>query len=355
MKHLTERNSNLELLRIFSMFLIVTHHFAIHSGLPLWNFSSSNALNLIWSQWLCLGGKLGVDLFVLISGYFLATKTGGARFTSILRLLIVTAMYGGGIYIVFSLSSDSLTFNLKDLIKSCMPANYWFIACYLALIFLSPFLSLTLQKLNKNQYGSLCTLLFLMISTDILPGADYFKSPLLTFISLFVFAGYIKIHLILNNIKARLLISVVCLNIVFFIYWLLHVDFISTGNFFKYGDINSVPILMLAISIFLLFIKLNIGHIVWINRVASCTLGVYLFHDNNLIRPWLWQTLLHVSSHITSQLFIIYSLVIITTVYIICSLIEYSRHFLFNPLIQKLLDRFIFLDKQFSTFFRTAQ
>ena len=77
MKHLTERNSNLELLRIFSMFLIVTHHFAIHSGLPLWNFSSSNALNLIWSQWLCLGGKLGVDLFVLISGYFLATKMGG--------------------------------------------------------------------------------------------------------------------------------------------------------------------------------------------------------------------------------------------------------------------------------------
>lgn len=67
------RDSNIELLRIFSMILIVAHHFSLHGVLkefpenPLANQSVTSFL----AQVIQLGGKAGVTLFIIISGYFM--------------------------------------------------------------------------------------------------------------------------------------------------------------------------------------------------------------------------------------------------------------------------------------------
>lgn len=63
-----ERNSSFELLRIISMFLIVMHHYSVHGG---FDFMIPFSMKLYFVQCLVMGGKLGVNLFVLISGYFL--------------------------------------------------------------------------------------------------------------------------------------------------------------------------------------------------------------------------------------------------------------------------------------------
>lgn len=62
------RNSNIELLRIISLFLIIVGHFSWHTNWSL-NGTSIFLESTIHSLW--IGGKLGVDIFVLISGYFL--------------------------------------------------------------------------------------------------------------------------------------------------------------------------------------------------------------------------------------------------------------------------------------------
>lgn len=64
-----QRNSNLELLRIISMFLIVLGHFAWQTNWSVNNDTSLIRLGAIHCLW--IGGKLGVNLFILISGYFL--------------------------------------------------------------------------------------------------------------------------------------------------------------------------------------------------------------------------------------------------------------------------------------------
>lgn len=67
------RDSNIELLRIFSMILIVAHHFSLHGVLkefpenPLANQSVTSFL----AQVIQSGGKAGVTLFIIISGYFM--------------------------------------------------------------------------------------------------------------------------------------------------------------------------------------------------------------------------------------------------------------------------------------------
>lgn len=99
-----QRDSGLELLRIAAMLLIVCHHFSVHSALPLGGgYTGSHPFNVLWAQWLAFGGKLGVDIFVMISGYFLITKC--AHIKSILRLILTTAFYGGVIYCIYVISS----------------------------------------------------------------------------------------------------------------------------------------------------------------------------------------------------------------------------------------------------------
>lgn len=63
------RESNFELLRIIAMFLIVLHHAIYHGVLAVNN--TKYPLNSSISFILGMGGRIGVFLFVLISGYFL--------------------------------------------------------------------------------------------------------------------------------------------------------------------------------------------------------------------------------------------------------------------------------------------
>lgn len=65
------RNSNLELYRIIVMLLIVAHHYVVNSGLitvmeetPL---SARSIFFYLFGAW----GKIGINCFVLITGYFM--------------------------------------------------------------------------------------------------------------------------------------------------------------------------------------------------------------------------------------------------------------------------------------------
>lgn len=63
------RESNLEYLRILSMIFIVAGHSVLHGGveMPL-------TVNGIFALVMTQGSRIGVNIFVLLSGYFSATK-----------------------------------------------------------------------------------------------------------------------------------------------------------------------------------------------------------------------------------------------------------------------------------------
>ena len=85
------RQSNLELSRILAMYLIVMHHFSVHGGVSIWSGSAPLSFNFYLDQLLSTGGKIGVNLFVLITGYFLAKKF--SKFSSLVYLWIKTFSY----------------------------------------------------------------------------------------------------------------------------------------------------------------------------------------------------------------------------------------------------------------------
>ena len=67
----TIRSSNIELLRIIAMFMVVLGHYYVKGGFP--DDSLMNASKLVM-QFLGSWSKIAVDIFVIISGYFLVTQ-----------------------------------------------------------------------------------------------------------------------------------------------------------------------------------------------------------------------------------------------------------------------------------------
>lgn len=68
----TQRNSNIELLRIIAMLMIVAHHYVTDS-LP--SYYLSDGPNKWLSELLYSYGKTGVNIFVLITGYYMVNMS----------------------------------------------------------------------------------------------------------------------------------------------------------------------------------------------------------------------------------------------------------------------------------------
>ncbi len=79
------RQSQFELLRIIAMVMIVFQHFAYHSNFD-WQ-STGVTLPHLWCNLIAMGGQVGVDVYILISGYFLINSEGSLfNFKRILKL-----------------------------------------------------------------------------------------------------------------------------------------------------------------------------------------------------------------------------------------------------------------------------
>ena len=75
MDHSVKRQSNIELLRIVGMLLIISHHYIVNSGimetLSLQDHPAKFTFLTMWGMW----GKTGINIFILISGYFMCTSS----------------------------------------------------------------------------------------------------------------------------------------------------------------------------------------------------------------------------------------------------------------------------------------
>lgn len=108
-----QRSSNLELYRIICMLMIVAHHFVVCSGLtaqggPLSSGTiSPNSLYLrLFGMW----GKVGINCFMMITGYFMCTSQITIR--KYLKLLLQIYFYNILFYVIFSIVGyETLSFN----------------------------------------------------------------------------------------------------------------------------------------------------------------------------------------------------------------------------------------------------
>mgnify|MGYP003370227273 FL=1 len=356
-----QRSSNLELLRIISMFLIVMHHYAVHGGFQL--LEKDLSLNKIIIQILSGGGQLGVNLFILISGYFLIDSE--FKINKLLKLIFETFFYSV-IILLFIVSKSNLNIGIKDIIISCLPitySSYWFITCYVVLYLFIDYINPVIKGLDKKKYFQLILLLLLLLLLwCIIPSFTLGKpgySPFVWFVLIYLVAGYIKLYpcKFMSNFKVNFILGILFYLIVLFSFIIFDYLGIPDAFFGKgathFAQTNSIFIFLSSIFLFLAFKNIKMKNYKLLNIISSTTFGIYLIHDNFLMREFIWIKYFKVYEHFEEANLLFYSLKIIVLVFIICSFLDFIRQKLFVfsvdkiiPIIEvKIKNILLFIDK----------
>ena len=337
-KQTNKRKSNIELLRIISMLMIVFHHFGVHGGFE-WK-ASNITIQYLWYNLIVIGGKIGVDIFVLISGYFLITSQGEIfNLKKILKLWGQIIFYSLGIVVIFVLIGNH-NYNVKILIKSVFPiifSLWWFASTYFVLYIIHPFLNILLNMLSKKNYQTFLMLLIIMWSViPTITTSEFQSNSLGWFLTLYAIAGYARLYGF-NKIYTTKKYFILCL-IFFALTYSSSLMFVVLGArwsvFFNHATyfygMEKLPILLISLTLFMGFVTLKIDYHKWINTLASATFGVYLIHDNNIVRPFLWIDVFQNFKYQNSLFLIPYSILVVIFVYVVCTVIDLLRQRIFE-------------------------
>ena len=273
-------------------------------------------------------------VFIVITGYFMLGKP--VKYRKIIPLavamffyawIIALILYGGGFF----------HFSLGNVIVSLLPMWFgmnWFVSCYMIFLLFIPYINKFLDSIDKHEWERLLIILF---AVDILMpsfnGNTFVnESQLVYFFFMYCIGGYCKRYL-LEDKQFRdyrvwckyLLISLMalCLSIggIDFLGYILHNDIFVKKAWFL---VNALGVFV-TVFMFLCFLTMPTFHNRIINKIAAATLGIYLIHDNPLIRELIWNRLYPNSDYITSNFFPFMMIVKVLFVYIICMVIGRFR------------------------------
>ncbi len=323
-----ERSTNIEILRIICMLLIVTCHIG-HSGLVF----NQVSINQVLYKLIAGNSGIALNIYILISGYYLI-NSHKVRPSKLIKLWLQLVFYSVGIYIVFVTLGLS-NFSLKSLIEAFLPVSFnqwWFASTYIVLYLFHPFINKFLKSMSKEEYKKFIILeiiVFSLLRLFTLQEVQY--NNLILFIMIYSIGGYVKIYedeTIFN--KKMFVIILTCFIFAFISSEVLTI--FGTNSINKLGQIitsmNSPIVIIISILIFLAFKNISMKNNKIINSIASATFGVYLIHDNNYVRDFLWHRLFRFDLIVNDNWFIVKVLLVVVSIYTLCTAIEITRKFI---------------------------
>lgn len=349
-----QRQSNFELLRIICMIFIIAHHYACHGGVY---YSISEGNTLYTASMLMTLGKVGVDIFVLITGYFMVEST--FKITRIVKLELAVLFYSIAWFIIAVniLKIETVSYlSVRDAILPSLvnkSSLYWFVPCYMGLQLLSPFINRLIAVINQKQFQLLLSIFgfFTCIVPSVLQSKPWYDGIMFLFVLLYLVGAYINkygIHILKMNKITMCGLAIVLYLLMNFVTVSIKQDMTLYETYGINADNiwsgNSVLTIMISILIFCYFMKLNIKRSKVINCISSTTLGIYLIHDNIYFRSYFWKNIFHTENYYYSDMLWLHAIICIGCIFVICSTIEFVRSRVFDFLIYR-LERHGFLKK----------
>lgn len=237
-------------------------------------------------------------------------------------------------YIIFLFIIDIIVgethFRIKQLagIFALSVLRNWFVKVYLILYVLSPFLNICLSKIDKSTYKKLLIILIVLFSVwpSFIPYSPVTDNGygIITFILFYVIGGYIKKHYVSNHSKKYYFTGYILCAIGTFL-----LSIIFPKQFERILGYNFIFNIGGAIFIFLFFSKINIKSRK-INYISKFAFGVFLIHTNGYLKNLIYEKILHCSLLWFSPLFPIHAIISIVIIYLVSTLIDICRKWLFD-------------------------
>ncbi len=337
-KNTKQRNSAIEILRIVAIFLIIFTHYIGHGteGLitdPL-NRASIDLFRL---------ANIGVDIFVLMSGYYLINSR--FHFKKLFTLVFQVVFYSWSFLIICKAFSIH-EFSFKELLSAVFPttfSSYWFFSTYVVLYVLSPFINKLLDSIQRSSHLKLIAIMgFIWIVIPTVTTSAFSGNNLTFFVMLYLIGAYMnkypdnwftrKNHDVKTAVFSLLFISAFVFAATFI------VPSLSDHSTVLYGK-NTIFIVGASVGIFSIFLKIKPFYSKIINTISGTVFGVYLIHDNPFFRDYLWKTIIDTDAHCNEKTTILHLLLSSVIVFVSGAVIELIRKNLIEKPVLVLYDK----------------
>lgn len=336
-----QRNSNLELYRIIVMLLIIAHHYVVLSGLtsedgPLHSDPlSGNSIYLyLFGMW----GKVGINCFMLITGYFMCTSNISVRKFIKLYLWILTYKILLSL-IFYVVGTETLSFNTLLLVLPFTNIHSdSFTSAFMAWWLFIPFLNVLVNNISRKQHILLIglTLLVFSIYPFVPKIINIDNNPICWFSTLYFIASYIRKYpeSIFNVSSAwfwRLITIGLTLIAMLSVVTILYINSQFNTSLFQYimvTDSDSPLALIISVASFLWFKNIKMRYSKIINILGGASFGILLIHSGSrAMMNWLWKDAIDCVGHYSLPLWqlMLYSTCCILVIYVVCSAIDYTR------------------------------
>lgn len=341
----TERNSNIELLRIILMIMVVTLHFNNGDMGGAFNLVGESTINSFILYFLESISICAVNCFMIISGYFLAYNHK-VKLSKIVDLYTIVTLYSLLDYITCCIvTSDQ--FSISRFILRFIPANYFAIFYIVTYIF-SPFIVKIFDSTNKKQQNilliSVLTILtvypffidilqnlsnrdFSSLSTITLNGscAGY---TIVQFFTDLIIGIYLARHQI--NVKTKILLPIFFTSSI--LMTILAKKIPSVYNYDSFFTIIN------AVCLFLIFNNFSLKNKP-INFISKSMFAVYCIHTS-FIPMTLWRHIItqdNIGQGIGKMIF--WTLICIATMFLACLILDFLFRGIFYKIKNSILGR----------------
>src|SRR5699024_10882702 len=183
--------------------------------------------------------------------------------------------------------------------------------------------------------------LFTVTPMLVFPHNKYFKVVLLL-PYLYSLTIYFKRYTTPSKPMARLMVLIGLIwsigSILWFNGWVSYLPNLY-GERRSYLHHEDPGILILSIGLFFLFFYWDAKYNKWVERVATTTLGIYLFHENPMIRHVLYKGVNNTQYTTSILTYILSALVFGVVIFFIGMVIDYLKQLMVDPLTNGLINK----------------
>jgi len=331
-----ERQSNIELFRIVACFFILIVHcngwFLKEWGnIQSW-YAGRDVFVGFSRTFIQSFSCIGVDCFILISGYFSIKP----KIKSLVNIVSILLFFYIGTYLcncwytkqpiqIIELFKHSMVFSREN----------WFVQCYLFLLLLSPMINMFASKISEQQLlRYVLVFLFCAFYFGCIHDSKYFYFnrgySITSFILIYLVGRYIGLYGVnkFRNISTLRLFLMYCcsIGVIMLVRWLP----LDEEQYLSYSS----PFLIVSASILLLcFTRINIQNRI-INWIASSSLAVFIFHVSTPIIHILANYDVNIFMNNSFGVYIMYISIAIIICFFLAVLLDKIRYFLFKPILK---------------------
>lgn len=325
-----KREYGIDLLRVICMTGIVGAHVLVAGREGLATRILPDATNLVLYL-LEFFTHFTVNLFPIITGYFYAERKS-VKSANLIGLLVNLEAYSLIFTVVLYIFSTNFLTDIPSILGSLFPITagaYWYLAAYVMVFLLIPWMNLLIRNMSKNQYSTLIVSLFVLFC--VIPAfskVDYFAmqdgySPY-WLIFLYFLGGYIRLYkdLHINRLRKYWYVFIFVANTcIAMLLYLLTVNQIISPEILAEHTRFIAPISLINVMCMMfLFMDMNItssGAQKLVVSLSGAAFDVYMIHCHNYVYDIFIRGKFRFLTYCSVWEAILYYVLIVTAIYMI--------------------------------------